>query len=364
MGQEKITFVQNSQSEFYTVLKERIDNYFTERGISKNANWLMVFKTIFILSGTIGTYLVIVLELFNPLVLLLFAILLGFFTALIGLNIGHDALHGSYSPNRKLNHYLGILFNIAGANDYLWKIKHNVIHHTYTNIPEHDDDINQSKVLRMEPNQKWMKIHRYQHIYLFFLYPLSSLSWVFVKDYQKFFTSKISSHEIKKHPKKELYRLLIYKAIYYMIYIVIPFTVMDLSWYYILLGFFVLHLVEGASLSFIFQLAHVFEGTSFPKPQENGKMERSWAEHQMFTTLDFGRKSPLVNFFFGGLNFQVEHHLFPNICHVHYANISPIVESTAKEFGLPFLENKTFFGALISHVNMMKKMGNSPAAVA
>ncbi len=360
MGQEKITFIQNSQSEFYTVLKERINEYFESNGISRYANTAMVAKTLFIIFGTVASYFVIVLEIFNPWILLIFAVLLGFFTALIGLNIAHDALHGSYSSNRKVNHLLGILFNIVGANDYVWKIKHNVLHHTYTNIPEHDDDINQAKILRMEPNQKWMKIHRFQHIYLFFLYPLSSLSWVFIKDYQKFFAIKIGNIQNKKHPRKEMFRLFFYKVIYYIIYIVIPFTVMDLAWYYILLGFIVMHLVEGASLSFIFQLAHVFEGTSYPEPGAGGKMERTWAEHQLFTTLDFGRKNPLVNFFFGGLNFQVEHHLFPKICHIHYSKISPIVEETAKEFNLPFLENKTFFGALWSHVNMMKKMGASP----
>ncbi len=357
MSNAKVKFIQNSESEFYTVLKQRVNQYFIDKNITKNANWQMVLKTIIILAGTISTYLIIVLELLNPWALLVTAAILGIFTALIGLNIAHDALHGSYSSNTQVNRFLGVLFNIVGANDYLWKIKHNVIHHTYTNVPEHDDDINQAKILRMEPNQKHMKIHRFQHIYLFFLYPLSSLSWVFIKDYQKFFTSKISSHVIKKHPKKELFRLIIYKLIYYTLYIVIPFTVMDLAWYYILLGFIVMHLFEGATLSFIFQLAHVFEGTSYPEPSDSGQMERTWAEHQLFTTLDFGRKSPFVNFFFGGLNFQVEHHLFPKICHIHYSKISPIVQKTAEEYGLPFLENKTFFGALISHVRMMKKMG-------
>jgi len=362
MHKNKVTFIKNSESEFFAEVKERVNEYFLTNNISKNANVYMLLKTLFILAGTVASYLVIVFQLLNPWGLLLMAVVLGYFTALIGLNIAHDALHGSYSSNKNVNQFLGSLFNVVGANDYIWKIKHNIIHHTYTNVPELDDDINQAKILRMEPNQKLMKIHRFQHIYLFFLYPLSSLSWVFVKDYQKFFSAKISSHEIKNHPKKELFRLILYKLVYYIIYIVIPFTVIDLPWYYILLGFIVMHLIEGATLSFIFQLAHVFEGTSYPLPEESGKINNTWAEHQLYTTLDFGRKNPIVNFFFGGLNFQIEHHLFPKICHIHYSKISPIVQKTAEKYGLPYLENKTFFGALRSHVRMMKKMG-SPSPV-
>ena len=353
----KLTFLKNSESEFYQVLKERVNSYFETNKISKHANGHMVFKTFFILSMVGLTYALVLINPFHPLIQLVIAMALGFFTALIGLNIAHDALHGAYSSNQKINSWLGITFNLIGANDYIWKIKHNIIHHTFTNIPDHDDDINQAKILRMEPTQKRKPIHRYQHFYIFLLYPLSSLSWVFVKDFEKFFKAKISSKVIKNHPKIELYRLIFFKLVYYTIYIVIPFTVIDLPWYYILIGFIAMHLVEGATLSFIFQLAHVFEGNSYPQPDKEGKLSRPWADHQLFTTANFGKDSPVLNFLFGGLNMQVEHHLFPRICHVHYKNISPIVQSTAREFNLPYLESKTFGGAIRSHMDMMKRLG-------
>ncbi len=356
-GQPKITFDKKELADFYPEVRRRVDAYFQSKNISKHANGAMIAKTVFILSVFIGSYLLLLSNLFSPGVLLLLAIVNGFFTALIGMGIAHDAIHGAYSANPLVNKAMGAWFNIVGANDYVWMITHNVIHHTYTNIPDHDADIDQIPIIRLNPNQELWPIHRFQYIYVFLFYPLASLSWVFLKDYRKFFQDRIGGYDNSRHPRKEMFRLFFFKALYYTLFLVLPFTIIELPWYYILLGFLALHFTEGLTLALVFQLAHTVEGTAFPSPDENGKIANSWAAHQMYTTANFARKNPLANFLFGGLNFQIEHHLFPRICHIHYRHIAPIVQQTAREYGLPYIENETFIGAIASHIQVLKKFG-------
>jgi linoleoyl-CoA desaturase len=210
----------------------------------------------------------------------------------------------------------------------------------------------------MEPTQELKPIHRYQHIYAFFLYGLASLSWVFIKDYVKFFQHQLGGHYRKTFPRKEIFRLFIYKAIYYTLFLVIPLLVVELPWYWIIFGFLAAHFLEGFTLAIIFMLAHIIEGTSFPEPGPDGKVNMPWADMQMHTTANFAIKNPVVNYLFGGLNFQVEHHLFPKVCHIHYSKISKIVKQTAKDHNLPYLEYKTFFGAIASHTRLLRQFGH------
>lgn len=354
---QKVRFSKGSNDQYYTDLNRRVNRYFKDKNISKGANGEMVFKTCLILGVFLISYILIISNLFSPWVLIPLAMINGFFTALIGLNIAHDAMHGAYSSNENVNKGLATIFNIIGANDYTWKISHNLVHHTFTNIPDHDSDIDQIPIIRLNPKQDLWKIHRFQYMYTFFFYSLTSLSWVFIKDYVWFFGGKTEGLVKKKYPKNEIIRLFGYKMIYYTLFLVIPIITIPLPWYYLLLGFLLLHIVEGLTLALIFQLAHIVEGTDFPVPDQNGTIENSWAVHQMYTTADFARKNPVANFLFGGLNFQIEHHLFPKICHTHYKNLAPIVKATAKEYNLPYIEHPTFIGAIRSHIKVLKRLG-------
>ncbi|NND77372.1 MAG: acyl-CoA desaturase [Flavobacteriales bacterium] len=352
----KISFNRKDASQFFPEVKARVTEYFTKNNISMNANGSMYFKVVFILFFYALTYALLITTSFSPWIMFVVAGVHGFFTALIGLNIGHDAIHGAFSKNQRLNKIMGLGFNIIGASDYMWKITHNIVHHTYTNIPGHDEDIDQIPLLRLNPKQELWWIHKFQHLYAFLLYPLASFTWVFIKDYKKFFAEKIGERK-NEHPKIEYFRLFFFKAMYYTIFLVIPLIFIDMAWWQILIGFFFAHLVEGLTISAVFQLAHVVEGPEFPEPDDMGNMENSWAIHQMKTTADFAPKNPLVDFFFGGLNFQIEHHLFPYICHVHYKHIAPIVKATAKEHGVPYYENKSFMSAIRSHIEELKVLG-------
>lgn len=356
-------FNERERTGFYTTLRKRVDNYFTSRNISKHANGAMVFKTFLFWGGYTALYLVIIfggLSLWSNFGL---ALILGFFGAMVGFNVSHDAIHGSYSSRKWLNDLIAFSFTTLGASPYIWRISHNIVHHTYTNIPGHDEDIDVAPgLVRLSPADKLTYMQRFQHYYAFVLYGLSSIFWVLRKDYKKFFQKGIGNYA-HKHKTADYVRLFGFKLMYYILFIAIPLMVLPITFLQWFFAFFCMHFVQGLTLGLIFQLAHVVEDTAFPEPNEHGDMDEAWAIHQMHTTANFARKSWLANFLCGGLNMQVEHHLFPTVCHIHYRAISEIVKETAEEFGIPYLENQTFMGALGSHYRMLRKFGTEEWAL-
>ncbi len=359
----KLSFSKNRELDFYTTLNKKVDDFFTSGKLSKKGNALMLFKVLFYSIVFVSAYLILVISAIPVFIQFMLWIVLGLFTAFIGLNISHDAVHGSLSSNKSVNKILGYSFNIIGGNSYVWNITHNIVHHTYTNIEGHDEDIELIPLLRMSPHQKLRKVHRYQYWYAFFFYSLSSLLWVFIKDYVKFFKKKIGNYTNKRHPIQEYYILFVSKAVYYILFLVIPLVFIHAHWWQILSGFVLMHMVQGLTMAIIFMLAHVVEGTDFPLPDNTGNMENTWAVHQLYTTADFGRNNALLNFFCGGLNFQVEHHLYPRICHVHYKHISDIVKETAASFNLRYNDNTTFLSAFSSHIRLLKSLGREKAVI-
>ncbi|TKC05386.1 acyl-CoA desaturase [Pedobacter polaris] len=354
---KKVKFTNTNKSTFYATLRKRVDEHFEDNQLSIHANGAMWFKTVFFLGSFIALYFGVLLGDFNPLVKLGLAILLGIFGAFVGFNICHDAIHKAFSDKPFINKSFSFLFSLIGASAYVWSICHNIVHHTYTNISGHDEDIDVAPgLIRFCEDEPVNKIQRYQHIYAFGLYSLAMLSWVFRKDYKKFFQTKIGS-QVANHPKIEYFNLFFFKFLYYFLFIILPLIVIDIAWWQFLIGFLAMQFAQGLVLGLVFQLAHVVEGTSFPLPNEDGNIEEAWAAHQMMTTANFAVNSKLVGFLCGGLNRQVEHHLFPKICHIHYPAIGSIVKTTALEFGLPYIESPTFLSALGSHYRMLKKLG-------
>lgn len=354
---QKLKFVNKNQSAFFATVRKRVDNYFEEQQISKNANGLMWFKAFFYLSGFFALYGLIISGSFGAYASLGMAIMLGVFAAFIGFNVCHDAIHGAFSRNAKVNKGFSYFFYLIGANPYLWDITHNIVHHTYTNIPGHDEDIEVAPgLVRLDASEDVNRVQQYQHIYAFLLYGLASLSWVLRKDYIKFFKDQIGQHKTS-HPRSEYFKLFFFKFLYYVLFIALPILLLPFTWWQVVVGFVLMHVAEGFVLGLVFQLAHVVEGTDFPVPNEEGNLEEAWAEHQMKTTANFSPKSAIASFLLGGLNRQIEHHLFPKICHVHYPAIAGIVKQTAHEFDLPYLESPSFFKALKSHYRILRKMG-------
>jgi linoleoyl-CoA desaturase len=353
----------NANRQFYTELKKRVDNYFKENELSKNGNFSMYAKTIFMFAAYFTPYLLIVFNVFeSKLIWLSLAVIMGLAMAGIGLCVMHDANHGSYSKNPTLNRIMAYFsMSIIGGYSINWKIQHNVIHHTFTNVHNHDEDIAPPGILRFEPHAEKRWVHRLQFIYAWFFYGMMTLMWSTTKDFRQLARYSKTNYlkGFNSEYKYELPLLILSKLIYYTFMLVPYFVVKNMTFLEWFTGFVVLHYLAGLILAMIFQPAHVVEETEFPLPTEKGSIENHWAEHQLRTTMNFATGDPVFSWLVGGLNHQVEHHLFPTICHVHYPKISKIVESTAKEFNLPYKKQKTFMGALWSHEVMLWRLGNA-----
>ena len=358
----KITY-NNRKAVFFQSLKAEVDQYFIERGVKKTGNWKLYTKTLILIPLAITFYtLLLTIKPSLPVGILLSSGL-GLALSGIGFNIMHDACHGSYSAKKWVNELLGLTLNALGGNAFIWKQKHNIIHHTYTNIDGIDDDIAKSPVIRQCHTQVWKPAHRIQHIYLWLVYALSSFLWVFVIDMVKYTQKKIYTTELNKMDSKEHFIFWASKGLYVLFYIAIP--VYFVGWAAWGVGFLFMHIALGMSLSVVFQLAHVVEETEFEAVGADDKIiENEWAIHQIKTTANFARDNKVISWFVGGLNYQVEHHLFSRISHVHYPEISRIVERKCKEFNIQYHSMPTMGAAIASHYRFMKLLGQKPAELA
>jgi len=358
----RVKFTDTSKSLFFSTLKQRVDAHFAQNNISKNANLTMVIKSIVLLAAYILPFVAIVI--FQPsfLVSSLLWLLMGFGLAGVGMSIMHDANHGAYSENKFVNYIFGHTLNLVGGSVFNWKLQHNILHHTYTNIAHIDDDIDDKLVLRFNPHTKVKAYQKLQYLYAFLFYGILTIYWALLKDFVQYV--RYTKNGVNPSTKKEniilLIRMTVDKIFYFAVTLGIPIMVGIPVWQ-VITGWVIMHFAAGIILTVVFQMAHTVEGTTHPLPDEFGNIENSWAIHQMNTTVNFSHGSKFLTWYLGGLNYQVEHHLFPRICHVHYPSIAPIVKETAKEFGIPYMQNETFGIAFQSHMNTLKRFGRTPS---
>ncbi len=355
----KVTF-NNRNNVFYTALKAKVDNYFRENNLRKTGNWKLYSKTLILVPSAIAIYIILLTVSMPALLAVTLASLLGFIGASIGFNLMHDACHGSYSSKKWVNELVGYSLNALGGNAFIWKFKHNIIHHTYTNVDGVDDDIAKSPLMRQCASQKWVPAHRFQHIYVVLVYAISSFAWVFIMDFNKYFSKRVYTTPLQKMSMREHLVFWASKLLYILFYIVIPVSVV--GWGAWAIGFAAMHVTLGLSLALVFQLAHVVEHVEFEATMGMDQLliENEWAIHQVKTTANFAPDSFFVNWYVGGLNYQVEHHLFPRISHIHYPAISKLVQETCMEFGLPYHTFPTMRQSMVSHFRMMKELGKRP----
>ena len=241
----------------------------------------------------------------------------------------------------------------------MWRHKHNRLHHTYTNLHTLDDDLDASGLLRLSPAQPWRPWHRFQHGYAVVVYSLLTLSWVTVKDWRQLLSGRIGSYTLPPPTVADVSVFVVTKLGYFGYALVLPSFFHP--WQHVLLAFVAVHLVLGLTLSLVFQLAHIVERTSFPTPEAHtGLMATEWAQHEVATTANFAPQNPLVTWYVGGLNLQIEHHLFPRICHIHYPALSPIVAAACDEFALPYVCYPTVRSAVAAHYRFLKTLGRRP----
>jgi linoleoyl-CoA desaturase len=352
---------------FIHELRRRVDAYFAQTGRSKRDCPEMYFKTATILLWFVSAYLLLLFVATSWWAIVPLAMILGVAIAAIGFNIQHDGGHKAYSDRKWVNKIMAMTLDLMGGSSYLWDWKHNSIHHTYPNINGHDDDIDVGFLGRLSPEQKRYWFHRLQGIYLWLLYGFLAIKWHFFDDFRTVATGRIGGHKIPRPRGRDLLVFIAGKVAFFSLAFGIPMLLHP--WWAVLSVYALAAFVSGVVLSVVFQLAHCVEEADFPVPVPgpagSERMQTDWAVHQVQTTVDFARRNRALNWFLGGLNFQVEHHLFAKICHVHYSSLAKVVEEVCQEFGVKYAAHESFFSALRSHYRWLVLMGRpttTPAA--
>ena len=354
-------FSRTADSEFVDTLKGRVADYFKEKQISKNGNAGMVVKSVTLLLLYLTPLTLIITRVVShPSLLFFMWVFMAFGMSGIGMSVMHDANHGSYSKNPTLNKYIGYLINILGGSAIVWKLQHNVLHHSFTNIEGHDGDIDTGGILRLSPNTPRRWIHRLQAFYAWALYGLATINWATAKDFLQIFSYRKKGLGVKSRRKFTLQvtRMTAAKVLYWVVVLGLPMWLNPASWWLTLIFFLTMHFIAGMISTTIFQGAHVMPDAEYPMPNKEGNVEDSWFVHQLRTTCNFSPKSRIFSWFVGGLNYQIEHHLFPNISHMHYRNISKIVRETALEFNMPYHVYPNFLVVLWEHTKHLWRLGN------
>ncbi len=355
----KVKFLNRDKSLFFSALRENIDSYFETNALEKTGGPKLLFKAIFMLSLYLIPFALILTGNFSPLQMLLLTVVMGLGVAGVGMSVMHDAIHGSFSSSSKLNKFFGASIYLLGGNVYNWDVQHNKLHHTYTNLHNIDEDITGKFMLRLSSGDKLKAMHRFQHVYAFFLYSLMTISFLW-KDFKEIslYNKMAETGLVKPFPKKELITLIISKIAYVLFICVMPLLVLDITFGQWFAGFMAMHCTAGIILSTVFQLAHVVEGAAQPAVDDRGNIENAWAIHQLNTTANFAGNNKVLSWYIGGLDYQVEHHLFPNISHIHYPAIASIVKKTAEDFGIVYNNKHSFTKGLQSHIRMLHNLGH------
>jgi linoleoyl-CoA desaturase len=361
-----IRFVPDNDRDFGKTLRKRVNAYFKENNIAKTGDYRIWIKVIVFPLLAIIPFLLVITNNYNDSLAYFYAlwVLMGIGIAGCGLGIMHDACHGSLSKNKMINHLVGLSLNLAGGYTLNWKIQHNVLHHTYTNVDGYDEDIAPPKALmRFSPHQPHKPIYKYQIFYAWILYGLMTFSWAIFKDFIRL--KRYKDRGLLKaqnlNYKEEFAKMVLLKIIYFSIIMVLPIVVVELSWLHIFAGWMLHHFVAGVILGIVFQPAHCIPEAEYPLPDENNQIKGDWYVKQLLTTANFAPSNRILSWYVGGLNFQIEHHLFPQVCHVHHRALSKIVKKTTEEFNLPYYSTPTFIGALKKHAAMLIKMGRVEA---
>jgi linoleoyl-CoA desaturase len=353
-----VRFAQNKDLDFKKTLHSRVNEYFTLTGLSKNHNPAMLFKTVVMLALYILPFILILTISMSVWLVMLMYLIMGVGIAGIGMSVMHDGNHFGYSKNHRVNRLIGLTMNLLGADAYNWKIKHNKLHHVFTNIYGKDEDISSRVILRFAFGAPLKKYHKYQYLYAWFFYALMSLSMMFGDIAKRISNRKRGLTNISLAAfRRSMFWLIVSKILYFGVIIGLPILLTDLLWWQVLLGFLLMHLVAGTIMSVVFQMAHVVEGPIQARPDKDGKINDSLIVHQLKSTADFSKGNKLLSWYVGGLNYQVEHHLYPKICHVHYPAISKIVEATTQEFNIPYYVYDSFWDALRAHTKTLKRLG-------
>ena len=351
-------FTDTNKSDFERDLKKKVNEYFKRNNFSKKNNGFMIFKSLLFTCFYVLVYFAIISNEFSSFwVLLILSVLLGFGHALSGMNIMHDFVHGTFKKNKIGEVLLNTFLLLIGVNSFIWGIEHNVIHHTYTNVDGVDQDVNPIYFFRFSEIQPKKWFHKYQYLYSPIIYCFAIIDWQTSKDFLKLYRYYRDGYiKSKGEMILMLIRLLFEKAVFYALFFVVPYYALNQGWQVPALMLITMMVSSSFVIALVFRLAHVVPNTSLSDSKESN-VYKNWFIHQIESSSNFANGSSLVTFLTGGLNFQIEHHLFPDICHVHYPSIAILVKETAGEYGVKYNSYYTFLDAIKAHFRLLKDMG-------
>jgi linoleoyl-CoA desaturase len=347
-------------TQFVMTLNDRINAYFKEKDISVKSDAYMVSKIVTGTAWWLLSYFAMYLWASTPSEFILLYLFHGVGHIFFAFNVGHDALHNAISKNNAVNRFWAYSYDLIGVNTYMWRFMHHQGHHACLNVHGEDMSLETAGIMRLAHNEEWKKKHRYQHIYAFAIYGLFLLYYVFVKDYKYFFSKNNVHLKNVKHPTMEWVKLFAGKAFYLGYMLFIPIWLLPFDWYIVVLAYVLTSFMIGFVLSFTFQTTHIIDTTHYPDTKIDYD---NYVYHVFETTADYATTNPVANWFFGGLNVHVIHHLRSDICHTHYPALTRIVKNTAAEFGVPYRENFTILSSIQAHLRQLKKLGKLSAPI-
>ena len=351
---ERLKF--SGDNAFHRELRRRVDAEFKRSGIRQRDSAQMYLKTAIILATFALAYVALVFFATAWWQALPLALLLGTAMAGIGFNIMHDGGHQAYSERRSINRLMALALDMVGGSSYIWQWKHARFHHTWVNVAGHDSDIDLGVLGRLSPQQPRRSWHRWQHVYLWPLYGVTAIRWHLYGDFRDMINGTVGERPFDRPRGRDLAGFIIGKLVFFTLAFGLPLALHPIG---SVLAFYALvSAVAGILLALVFQMAHVVEEAAFPAPDATGwQMATPWAIHQLETTVDFARGNRVLGWMIGGLNFQIEHHLFPRISHVHYPMVARVVEEACRELGVAYREHRTFAAGIASHYRLLRALG-------
>jgi linoleoyl-CoA desaturase len=344
-----------SGGEFIRATRADVAAYLAHRPTRIGALARLYVKAGVAIGLVFGAWAVLLVGAPRPLLAVPLVLLLGAGMFLTALCVQHDANHGAFFGRRRYDHLAGWVSDVVlGFSSYAWRIRHNVAHHTYTNVDGHDMDITQVPLLRLVPGQRRRPWHRLQYLYIWPLYALMALRLQTYGDVVVFVRRRIGPTPVHLPRAWDLAGLIAGKAIFVAWAIALPMLVYP--WWEVLAVYIILLLGLSLSMVVVFQLAHCVEDAAHPTADELRAERPEWAVHELETTVNFCPGNRLLTWAVGGLNFQIEHHLFPRLPHTHYPAIAQIVRRNAARFGLPYTCQPSLYAALRSHVRHVREL--------
>lgn len=349
--------------EFHQTLRARVDEFFRSTGKRPRDCWQMYLKTAIIAAWFGVTYALLVFWADAWWEAVPLAVSLALATGAIGFNIQHDGGHRAYSDRQWVNSAMAMSLDLVGGSSYIWRWKHSVFHHTYTNIQAYDADMDLGAVARLAPYQKLRFWQRWQHWYIWLMYGIMTIRWQLWGDFRDLIAGDAGTLKFPRPRGWALVSLIAGKLVFLTLAFAIPLMFHSI---WVVLGFYALSMgITGLLLAVVFQLAHCVEEAEFqPEPDAAGEVHNAWAIHQIESTVNFARRSRVLSWFVGGLNFQIEHHLFPRVCHIHYPALSRVVEATCREFDVDYREHGSFWSGVASHFRWLRRMSRDQQGTA